>query len=435
MALNAFMHPDNPYKDKPPDFKMLADSYPNFKKHLKTSKSDRIYLDFRNPNSVRELYLTLMHKDFNMEVDLPKDRLAPTIPSRLNYILWLRDLLKCVPRKSESSRKILDIGCGSSCVYGMLGVSLNSDWNVLATEIDPTNHQFAARNVIKNDLASKIEIRRVTSSDPLLPDDIDIDACMCNPPFFNDKETMDSTRLRPTANSSCSGSLGETCYEGGDFEFAKRLLLESLTVSTRITWYTTLLGRKKSCTALLKLLRQQDDIKYTVSFEFCQGRTMRWGVAWTFLSDVEKSKFPMSPFAASKSSNKCFKSKELSFISKYDDLLNARDALIKLIEELHEAYETVEQDEKIVISVVAYSRTWVNCRKRKRQGQLVECVIQNENSATKGEVMDCTNEKTPVLICNVVLDKSEYVTFTFRCAYEFKLESNRFLVFLKTRLS
>ena len=128
---------------------------------------------------------------------------------------------------------------------------------------------------------------------------------------------------------------------------------------------------------------------------------------------------------------------KLFFSSKYGDLFNARDALIKLIEELHVTYETAEQDEKIVISVDAYSRTWVNCRKRKRQGQLVKPVIPNENSNAKTEVVDCTNEKTPVLICNVVLSKSEsgYVALTFRCAYEFKLETNRFLVFLKTRLS
>lgn len=34
-----------------------------------------------------------MKKDFNIEIDFPLDRLCPAIPNRLNYILWLEDLL------------------------------------------------------------------------------------------------------------------------------------------------------------------------------------------------------------------------------------------------------------------------------------------------------------------------------------------------------
>ena len=33
MALNKFMHPRNPYKEKRPDFKALVIKYPEFRKH------------------------------------------------------------------------------------------------------------------------------------------------------------------------------------------------------------------------------------------------------------------------------------------------------------------------------------------------------------------------------------------------------------------
>ena len=34
-----------------------------------------------------------MKEDWDLDVEMPLDRLIPTIPLRLNYILWLEDLV------------------------------------------------------------------------------------------------------------------------------------------------------------------------------------------------------------------------------------------------------------------------------------------------------------------------------------------------------
>lgn len=35
-----------------------------------------------------------MKHDFNLEVKIPANKLVPTLPLRLNYILWIEDLMK-----------------------------------------------------------------------------------------------------------------------------------------------------------------------------------------------------------------------------------------------------------------------------------------------------------------------------------------------------
>lgn len=93
MALNKFMHPRNIYKNKKPDFKALAIKYPEFRKHVTQDLAGKVYLDFKKPLALRALTTVLLKEDFSLDVDLPIDRLIPTIPLRLNYIHWIEDIL------------------------------------------------------------------------------------------------------------------------------------------------------------------------------------------------------------------------------------------------------------------------------------------------------------------------------------------------------
>ena len=182
MALNEFMHPRNPYKLNPPDFKKLAERYPDFKKHVHFSKAGKPFVNFRIPEVVRSLAICLFDKDYNLQIQLPSDRLAPTLPSRINYILWVEDLLNCLSNV-ESNITILDVGCGSSCVYPLLGCRINPSWTFIATEIDERNISFAKKNVENNELSEKITIKQADKNAALL-ENCGFDICMCNPPFF-----------------------------------------------------------------------------------------------------------------------------------------------------------------------------------------------------------------------------------------------------------
>lgn len=93
MALNKYMHPRNPYKARKPDFRQLAAKYDYFKEKVQENAGGKVILDFKDPAALRALTRALLENDFGLQVALPLDRLIPTVPQRLNYILWLEDII------------------------------------------------------------------------------------------------------------------------------------------------------------------------------------------------------------------------------------------------------------------------------------------------------------------------------------------------------
>ena len=91
------MHPRNRYKDHKPDFGELAESHPSLKPFLIRKHSQNTphayTIDFSNPAALRELTYALLQRDFGLQLEIPLDKLIPTVPLRLNYIHWVEDLL------------------------------------------------------------------------------------------------------------------------------------------------------------------------------------------------------------------------------------------------------------------------------------------------------------------------------------------------------
>lgn len=105
-------------------------------------------------NALRALTCTLLKKDFGLDVEIPLDKLIPTVPLRLNYILWIEDLLSIT--KKEGEIRGIDIGCGASCVYPLMAAK-KYGWKMIATEIDAASLQYAKRNVQRNNLENLIK--------------------------------------------------------------------------------------------------------------------------------------------------------------------------------------------------------------------------------------------------------------------------------------
>uniref|UniRef100_A0AAZ3R7J1 Methyltransferase 16, N6-methyladenosine n=1 Tax=Oncorhynchus tshawytscha TaxID=74940 RepID=A0AAZ3R7J1_ONCTS len=97
-------------------------------------------LNFKESEAVRALTCTLLMEDFGLTIDIPLERLIPT------------DL---VGGQGEPCRGI-DIGTGASCIYPLLGASMNG-WHYLVTEIDDICFDYATRNVEQNNLSDLIK--------------------------------------------------------------------------------------------------------------------------------------------------------------------------------------------------------------------------------------------------------------------------------------
>lgn len=110
MALNKKMHPRNPYK-KPPSFKELALKNDEFRQHAKIEISGKVTIDFKNGAALRALTRALLKEDWGLDVVLPPEYLVPTLPLRLNYILWLEDLVVAL-KQDEPAASVYGVDIG-----------------------------------------------------------------------------------------------------------------------------------------------------------------------------------------------------------------------------------------------------------------------------------------------------------------------------------
>uniref|UniRef100_A0A2K6C8W8 U6 small nuclear RNA (adenine-(43)-N(6))-methyltransferase n=1 Tax=Macaca nemestrina TaxID=9545 RepID=A0A2K6C8W8_MACNE len=361
MALSKSMHARNRYKDKPPDFAYLASKYPDFKQHVQINLNGRVSLNFKDPEAVRALTCTLLREDFGLSIDIPLERLIPTVPLRLNYIHWVEDLIGHQDSDKSTLRRGIDIGTGASCIYPLLGATLNG-WYFLATEVDDMCFNYAKKNVEQNNLSDLIKVVKVPQKTLLMDalkeeSEIIYDFCMCNPPFFaNQLEAKCGINKRNVSHPSPS-SIFLCCSR----------------------WYSCMLGKKCSLAPLKEELRIQGVPKVTYT-EFCQGRTMRWALAWSFYDDVtvpsppskrrklEKPRKPIT-FVVLASVMKELSLRASSLGSETAEGIVAVTAWIEqILTDLKVQHKRVPcGKEEVSLFLTAIENSWIHLRRKKRE--------------------------------------------------------------------
>ncbi|XP_003222584.1 RNA N6-adenosine-methyltransferase METTL16 isoform X1 [Anolis carolinensis] len=387
MALNKSMHARNRYKDKPPDFASLASKYPEFKQHVQINLSGRVSVNFKDPEAVRALTCTLLKEDFGLQIDIPLERLIPTVPLRLNYIHWVEDLIA----QQETAAKDsviwgIDIGTGASCIYPLLGATLNG-WYFIATEVDDVCFSYAKKNVEQNNLSDLIKVVKVPQKTLLLDaleekSEVIYDFCMCNPPFFANqleaKGVNSRNPRRPPPSSVNTGGITEIMAEGGELEFVKRIIHDSLQLKKRLRWYSCMLGKKCSLAPLKKELRIHGVPKVTHT-EFCQGRTMRWALAWSFYENVKvlsppskkrKLEKPRKPFTflvlASIAKELAVKAPSVG-IDAVEEVAVVGAWIRKLLTDLKVHHKNLPSEkDKVSLFLTAHENSWIHLRRKKR---------------------------------------------------------------------
>ena len=118
---------------------------------------------------------------------------------------------------------------------------------------------------------------------------IPFDFCMTNPPFYGSEAEAQDPRV---GDGRCRTdmTLSEGTYPGGEAGFVMDMIRDSFYYGKAITWYSSMVGKKSTLLTIEKEIKKLGFGKANLrTTEFVQGKTRRWGIAWTFHSVTIKS--------------------------------------------------------------------------------------------------------------------------------------------------
>lgn len=300
------MHPDNPHQHGY-DMTLLCQAWPALAAFLYPTPRQQLSINFADPAAVKCLNQALMAAHYGYDAwDVPAGNLCPAIPGRLDYLLYLRDLLtqqhQARPLKGVRMRpatiRALDIGCGANLVYPLLGHKALG-WRFVAAEAAPQAFQYASSMAARLAGNSAIEVR-------LQPDDRHIfqgiighnelfDVTLCNPPFHDSAEAAaaGSARKRqqlglaPTAAAlNFAGQDHELWCPGGELAFIGQMIKESSTYATQVAWFSSLVSQSANVAPLQQLAMQQGATEVKV-IAMAQGHKQSRLLAWSFLTPMQ----------------------------------------------------------------------------------------------------------------------------------------------------
>lgn len=281
-------------------------------------------------------------------------------------------------------------GTGASCIYPILAARKNG-WTMLATEVNKESIKFARQNISRNSLDTNITlIENISEADTLsIIGTKTADFSMCNPPFF-DEETPSSivpsnnscknrTGKRAMPNNAHTGSGTELATSGGEVDFVSKMICDSLSLKSNIKVFTSMLGHKSSMIAIQSKLKSHG-ITNVCTTEFCQGRTTRWGIAWSFRKDI------LLRIVPSYGQHSEVNRKIMTFaIEENGDVRMAHQKLCTILGSLDDVYLRTEliDNNSFVGRMVAYKNSWSKQRRKRRAETSVR-----KNTTNKLEPME-----------------------------------------------
>lgn len=289
-------------------------------------------------------------------------------------------------------------GCGASCIYPLLAARKN-DWRMYAIDIDDDSISWAKQNVQRNHLDGRITVlqtKHITEPFAILQDsqwsDVKADFTMCNPPFFNEDHNhtvaLDSAKANRTGKRSHpstapTGDHHELATDGGEVQFVIKMIQASCALGNRIKVFSTMLGHRSSVTTIETQLKAHGINNYC-STAFCQGRTMRWAIAWTLHDDLPLRKAPVyGPTKITKATKKPFKFTLTDCSSAADGFRCVCD-ILRSLDDITINVDSNGTDATAGV-LLAYKNTWSGQRQKKRAEMKRSNESNMESSQSKPE--------------------------------------------------
>lgn len=298
------LHPRNLHQGRY-DLDALAKDSPELKKFIFTNEFGNLTLDFANPQAVKSLNQALLKHFYQVEYwEIPGGFLCPPIPGRADYIHYAADLLG----KGNSGKipigqkiKVLDTGTGANLIYPLLGSAIY-DWNFVGSELNEQAIQSAKKIIELNpNFQGKIEIRNQPDASKIFsniiqPNDF-FDLTICNPPFHESAQAAQEGSKRKVKNLTgksvskaelnFGGQAAELWTEGGELEFIRKMIQESLKFKSQVFWFTTLVSKSENLKTIQNQL-QKAGVFSQKTVQMAQGNKQSRFVAWTFLTENQQ---------------------------------------------------------------------------------------------------------------------------------------------------
>jgi 23S rRNA (adenine1618-N6)-methyltransferase len=301
------LHPRNKHRMLY-DFKALIGCCPSLARFVVVNPYGDESVDFSNPEAVKTLNKALLGYFYDVSFwEIPENYLCPPVPGRADYIHYAADLLAEtnggeVPK--GTGIKVLDIGTGANCIYPLIGHS-EYGWRFVGSDIDRLAVQAAQKIIQSNkDFDDVIECRFQDFPATIFRGVVRTGECfdlvVCNPPFHSSQEEAQAGTRRKWNNLgrtqvskavlNFGGQYNELWCEGGEAAFIRRMVEQSVELSSQCLWFTTLVSKKENLPAVYWALKQAAarEIK---TIEMSQGNKSSRFVAWTYFSKEERKEW------------------------------------------------------------------------------------------------------------------------------------------------
>lgn len=277
------------------NFSALIKVNPALEKYIILNEYDKVEtIDFSNAKAVKALNFALLKANYDVNYwSFPEENLCPPIPSRVDYLYYVADVLKKTKISSTFSQKntLLDIGTGATLIYALLGVK-EFKWNFIATDCEQTSLQNAKIIAKENQLENKIQLRFQDNKENILTNIITKEdlflASVCNPPFYASAREAQGANSRRTFNLNLEnkrnfkGTSNELWYKGGEKAFLHNYLYQSSLVKENCLWFTSLVSKKENVKSMETSLKKLKTTSFKV-IPMQHGNKATRIVAWSFM--------------------------------------------------------------------------------------------------------------------------------------------------------
>ena len=295
-------HPRNKHQTQY-DIPALVKAHAPLGAHIFTNKYGTETINFSNLDAVLDLNTALLKSQYKLDYwNLPAGFLCPPVPGRADYIHHIADLLagdNPVNSIRTSKVNILDVGCGASIIYPIIG-NAEYKWSFIGSDIND-KALASGQDIIDKNKEQLSNIKLVKQKDALsifrniIPEDAYIDALICNPPFYKTALEAESAnrrkntnlKLAKKSNRNFGGQSDELWCEGGEYAFTSDLIAESKERPTSCLWFTTLVSRHELLQDFEEKLKrcEVEDIKV---LDLSHGNKKSRILCWTYLTEKQQ---------------------------------------------------------------------------------------------------------------------------------------------------